>query len=134
DLGLAERVHFAGYQPRPEPYLHAMDVFALSSQSEGMPLSVLEAWAADVPVVSTRVGGIPELVDDGRTGVLVDFDDEEAMAQALGDLLADPDLARGLRKAGRDRVEAFSLERMADEYQRHYLELLGRGALTPCAS
>jgi glycosyltransferase involved in cell wall biosynthesis len=127
DLGLDDRVHFAGYQPRPEPYLQAMDVFALSSRSEGMPLAVLEAWAAGLPVVATRVGGLPELIDDGRTGVLVDFGDEHALAGALCDLIADPEFSRRLGEAGRNRVESlFSLRRMADEYQRHYVELLER--------
>jgi sugar transferase (PEP-CTERM/EpsH1 system associated) len=132
DLGLGDRVHFAGYQPQPERYLQAMDVFALSSQTEGMPLTVLEAWAAGVPVVATRVGGLPELVDDGRTGLLVACDEEEALARALGDLAADPACARRLGAAGRDRVEArFSLRRMADAYHRHYLELLGRAGHGP---
>jgi sugar transferase (PEP-CTERM/EpsH1 system associated) len=134
-LGLADRVHFAGYQAQPAPYHQAMNVFALTSQSEGMPLVVLEAWAAGVPVVATRVGGLPDLVDDGRTGVLVDFGDEDALARALCDLLANPDSAGRLGEAGRQQVESrFSLRRMADEYQRHYIELLGREALTSCAS
>jgi sugar transferase (PEP-CTERM/EpsH1 system associated) len=126
-LGLADQVHFAGYQPRPEPYLHAMDVFALSSRSEGMPLAVLEAWAAGLPVVATRVGGLPDLIDDGGTGLLVSFGDEDALAGSLCDLIADPDFTRRLGEAGRNRVEShFSLRRMADEYQRHYVELLRR--------
>lgn len=134
-LGLADRVHFAGYQGRPAPYLQAMDVFALSSQSEGMPLAILEAWAAGVPVVATRVGGLPELIDEDRTGVLVDFDDEAALAGALGGLIADPTAARRLGEAGRERVVSrFSLRTMADEYHRHYEELLGRGVSTSCAS
>jgi sugar transferase (PEP-CTERM/EpsH1 system associated) len=134
-LGLSERAHFAGYQPRPAPYLQAMDVFALTSRSEGMPLVVLEAWAAGVPVVATRVGGLPELVDDGRTGILVDFGDEAALAHALGGLIADPSRARRVGEAGRERVESrYSLRRMAGEYQRHYDELLGRGVPTSCAS
>jgi glycosyltransferase involved in cell wall biosynthesis len=134
ELDLADRVHFAGYQPRPERFLRSMDAFALSSASEGMPLVVLEAWAAGVPVVATRVGGLPELVDDGRTGLLVDFGDEDALASALGDLLVEPGLARRLREAGRDHVETFSLGRMADAYQEHYVELLGRGRPARCES
>jgi sugar transferase (PEP-CTERM/EpsH1 system associated) len=126
-LHIGARVHFVGYQPRPEAYLHAMDVFALSSRSEGMPLAVLEAWAGGVPVVATRVGGLPELIDDASTGVLVDFGDNDALAGALCDLIADTGFARRLGEAGKDRVESlFSLRRMADEYQRHYVELLGR--------
>jgi sugar transferase (PEP-CTERM/EpsH1 system associated) len=134
-LDLVPWVHFAGYQAAPERYYGAMDVFALTSQSEGMPLSVLEAWAAGLPVVATRVGGLPELVDEGRTGILVDFGDEAALAGALGGLIAEGVRARRLGAAGRDQVEArFSLERMAEAYQRHYRELLGREVLTACGS
>ena len=135
EVGLTDRVYFVGYQPRPAPCLQAMDVFALTSQSEGMPLVVLEAWAAGVPVVATRVGGLAELVDDGRTGILVNFGDEAALAQALGELVSDPSLARRLGDAGQDRVESrYSLRRMANEYQLHYNDLLGRGLPTSCAS
>jgi sugar transferase (PEP-CTERM/EpsH1 system associated) len=134
-LGLTDRVHFVGYQPRPAPYLQAMDVFALTSRSEGMPLVVLEAWAAGVPVVASRVGGLPELIDDARIGLLVDFGDEAALAHALGGLIGDPARARRVGEAGRDRVESrYSLRRMADEYQRHYNELLGCKVATSCAS
>ncbi len=134
-LGLTDRVHFAGYQAEPAPFLQAMDVFALTSESEGMPLVVLEAWAAGVPVVATRVGGLPELIDDGQTGLLVDFGDEGALAHALEGLIADRPGARRLGEAGRDRVESrFSLRRMADAYHRHYQEVLGSGAVASCAS
>ena len=103
-----------------------MDVFALTSRSEGMPLSVLEAWATGLPVVATRVGGLPELIDDRRTGLLVDFGDETALAVALGELIADRPRGQRLGQAGKERVESrFSLPRMADEYHRHYVELLG---------
>lgn len=133
-LDLDDRVHFAGSQPDPERYLQAMDVFALSSESEGMPLTILEAWAAGVPVVATRVGGVPELVEDGRTGILLDFGDVGALARALGGLLGDRELTRRLRQAGRDRVESLSLGRMADAYHRHYLELRELGRPMRCGS
>jgi sugar transferase (PEP-CTERM/EpsH1 system associated) len=124
-LGLADRVHFAGYQARPECYLQVMNVFALTSSSEGMPLAVLEAWAAGVPVVATRVGGLPELIDDGRTGVLVGFGETDALARVFCNLISDRQLRSRLGDAGRKEVEArFSLKQMADEYQRHYVELL----------
>ena len=71
-LGLAGRVHFAGYQARPERFLQVMDVFALPSRLEGMPLAVLEAWAAGLPVVATRVGGLPKMIEDGSNGLLIE--------------------------------------------------------------
>src|SRR4051812_6746718 len=75
DLGLGACVHFTGYQPSSGPYLQAMDVFSMTSRSEGMPQAMLEASVVGVPVVASRVGGIPELVEDGRTGILVEFGD-----------------------------------------------------------
>jgi glycosyltransferase involved in cell wall biosynthesis len=124
-LGVADAVRFAGYQQEPEPYLRLMDVFALTSRSEGMPMSLLEAWAARVPVVASRVGGIPELVEDGRTGLLFDFPDTAGLASHLGRLLADPGLARELADAGRQAVEArFDQRAAARAYGAHYAELL----------
>ena len=82
-LGISSKVTFAGYASRPERFLAAMDVFALTSDSEGMPLSILEAWAAGKPVVASRVGGVPELIEDGRNGLLVPAGDDVALADRL---------------------------------------------------
>jgi glycosyltransferase involved in cell wall biosynthesis len=124
-LGVSDRVHFAGYQVRPERYLQVMDVFALTSRAEGLPLAVLEAWAAGLPVVASRVGGIPRVVTDGQTGLLFDSDDEDALTGALRRLLADPGFAHRLGEAGRRQAEdRYDTRRMAGDYQRHYLELL----------
>ena len=101
-LGIGPRVHFAGYRADPERVLGALDVFALTSRSEGMPLAVLEAWAAGVPVVASRVGGLPEMIDDGRTGLLVDAEDVGALAAAIGGLIDD---AEAGRRIGRRRWE-----------------------------
>jgi glycosyltransferase involved in cell wall biosynthesis len=127
ELGLEGRVHFAGYQAEPERYLALLSAFALTSRSEGMPLAVLEAWAAGVPVVASRVGGLAELIEDGHTGLLFDRDDEAALAGALLQVLGQGRLAGELREAGRQKVEdAFSRRRMADTYQGHYLQVLSR--------
>jgi glycosyltransferase involved in cell wall biosynthesis len=124
-LGLDGCVHFAGYQACPELYLQAMDVFALTSRSEGMPLAVLEAWATSLPVVATRVGGLPEMMGDDQAGVLVDPGDEQALVGTLIETLGDPGHRRRMGAAGRLRVESlYSLHRMAFDYQRHYLKLL----------
>jgi glycosyltransferase involved in cell wall biosynthesis len=126
-LGVEACVHFTGYQTQPEQYLQLMDLFALTSCSEGMPLVVLEAWAARVPVVASRVGGLPELIEDGRTGLLFPSGDEAALVGALYRLLTDRRVAQGLAEAGHDRVESqHTLSRMAAGYQAHYLELLTR--------
>jgi glycosyltransferase involved in cell wall biosynthesis len=86
------------------------DVFVLSSRSEGLPMAILEAMAAGLPVVATDVGGIPELVADGETGLLVPPGDADALAAALQRLVADAELRRRLGDAARARVEErFSL-------------------------
>lgn len=125
DLGVAENVHFAGYRDDRERLLHIMDVFVLSSRSEGMPLSVLEAWAAGVPVLASRVGGLPELIDDGQTGRLVDGDDPHVWAQAIGTLLADGELTCEMTAAAKANVEErFSRSAMTQAYEHRYRDVL----------
>ena len=124
-LGLAHRVHFAGYQARPQHFLHLMDVFALTSRLEGMPLAILEAWAAGRAVIASRVGGVPRIVSDGQTGILFDLGDEAALTQAMSRLLANPAEACRLGEAGRAYVRShFDLQVMAESYEQHYRELL----------
>jgi len=131
-LGIAARVHFAGYQAQPERYLAAMDVFALTSDSEGMPLAILEAWAAGLPVVAARVGGVPELVAPEETGLLCEPDDGATLARSLTDLLIHPAKADRLGTAGRRVVESYyTLRRMAEVYQSHYATLLAGTAARP---
>ncbi len=90
-----------------------------------MPLSILEAWSAEVPVVATRVGGIPGLIETGRTGLLVDPGDEATLATHLGDLLDDPGLARRLGAAGRlAAVAGYDRNVMAAAYDDEYRALL----------
>lgn len=124
ELGLAQGVTFAGERAEVAPLLPAFDVFALSSKSEGISLTLLEAAAAGLPVVATRVGGNAEVVVDGCTGLLVPAGDPEAFASALTSLATREDrMAMGA--AGRARVaRAFSVERMARDYEALYEEVL----------
>lgn len=122
ELGLAPYVHFAGQQShRPNP--HALfDVSVLCSTAEGFPNSIVEAMAAGRPVVATHVGGIPDAVDDGRTGLLVTPGDSEALARALDALLTDEPRRTALGDAGRERAREMYGERsvlrtLEDAYQ-----------------
>lgn len=103
-LGVSDRVVFAGYRDDVPALLAGCDVFCLPSRAEGLPLVVLEAMAAGKPVVATAVGGVPELVVHGATGLLVAAGDIDALRRALADLLADAERARRLGEAGRERV------------------------------
>jgi glycosyltransferase involved in cell wall biosynthesis len=118
-LGIRERVEF-GFHDDVPALLESLDVVALPSWTEGLPVVLLEAMAHARPVVATPVGGTPELVVDGETGLLVPPRDPEALAAALRRLLEDPDLARRLGEAGRERVaERFT----AAQQTRRILEL-----------
>ena len=102
-LGLAEHVTLTGHQPSAEPYYRIADLAVLSSLSEGSPNALLEAMAAGVPVVATAVGGIPEIVHDGESALLVRPSDLEGMGAAIARLLIDePSFA--LQLAERSRI------------------------------
>jgi len=119
-LGVRDRIEFTGFHKDVPALLDRLDVIALPSWTEGLPLIVLEAMAHARPVVATPVGGTPEVVVDGETGLLVPPRNPAALADAIRRLLDDPDLAKRLGEAGRRRVEKlFSLESMT----RRVLEL-----------
>jgi len=104
--------------------LSILDLFVLPSLSEGMPLALLEAMAAGVPAIATRVGGTTEVIDDGRTGTLVAPGDSRVLAAAITTLLENPRLAKELGQAARQAVAArFSLAGMVQAYERVYSEL-----------
>jgi glycosyltransferase involved in cell wall biosynthesis len=118
-----EGVELLGERDDVPDLLAGSDIFALSTLSEGMPISVLEAMAAGLPVVATAVGGIPEIVVEGETGLLVPPQDDEALAEALARLLADAELRRRMGAAGRERAERlFDVARL----RRDHLELYDR--------
>ena len=126
DLGIREQVHLLGYRRDVETVLAAADVFVLSSRSEGLSNTILEAMAAGLPVVATRVGGAEELVDDGVTGALVPPAAPAALADALDALARRCDLRVQMGKAGRLRAETeFDLPTMIRAYERVYHEVLG---------
>jgi glycosyltransferase involved in cell wall biosynthesis len=112
--------------------LRGLDLFVLPSLAEGISNTILEAMAGGLPVVATRVGGNPELVDDGVTGALVPPGDPAALEQAITRYLASPETMLAHGRAGREKVEArFSMKSMVDGYLAVYDEVL-RGK--PCAA
>jgi glycosyltransferase involved in cell wall biosynthesis len=133
-LGLAEQVLFAGRIPHEEVpgLLSAADIVALPALSEGMPLALLEAMAAGHPVVATRVGAIPEILEDRTTGLLVPPGSPDALAHAVDELLRDLDAARFLGAKGREFVLAHNDQRaMVHSYERVLMDVtLGRAALS----
>jgi glycosyltransferase involved in cell wall biosynthesis len=125
ERGLNGTVRFLGAVPRAARLLPHFDVFVLSSVWEGMSNGLLEAMAAGRAVVATRVGGNPEVIVDGESGLLVPPRDPQALADAVLRLLRDPELARRMGEAARRRVEAeFTLPRMVRRLERLYDELL----------
>ncbi|MCC9595869.1 MULTISPECIES: glycosyltransferase [unclassified Rubrivivax] len=115
-----ERLHFAGYRRDAADLLRAFDAYVLSSRREALPLAIVEAMSAALPIVATRVGGVPEIVIDGRNGLLVEPGDAGALAQALGKLAANPEMARRMGERGR---ETYSAELTVDLMTRQTLQV-----------
>lgn len=130
--GLSSSCRFLGERSDVAALLLAMDVFILTSVSEGSPFVVLEAMAMERPVVATRVNGVPEIVEDGVTGRLAPRGDAATLTRATLEILDAPDSGRGMGRAGRQRVvERFTAQRMVAETQSLYLRLL---PVTPVAA
>lgn len=129
ELNVADRCIFLGYRSDVSELLAAADVFVLPSLFEGLPVSVLEAMAAERPVVATAIGGTDEAVTHEVTGLLVPPRDPTALAAAIRRLQADPPLARRLAAAGRERVQReFSSVVTARNVMRIYDEITGASA------
>ena len=104
-LGLEQAVIFAGHQDQSYDFINMMDIFVLSSLHEGIPMVLLEALALTLPVIASGVGGIPEVVGHGTSGLLVGPDNAAELAAALGELIQDRTKAVALGSAGREQVE-----------------------------
>ena len=125
--GLEEHVRFLGSRDDVPELLPGFEVYTLSSRYEGLPISMLEAMAAEVAVAVTAVGGIPEAITDHLDGVLVPAGDPEALSRAYAEVLGDPGLRGRLAVAGRARVaDAFSIDRAVQVTAAAYRDLLGR--------
>jgi glycosyltransferase involved in cell wall biosynthesis len=128
DLGVADRVAFLGARSDIPALLRASDLFVLPSRYEGFPLALLEAMAAEVAVVATRIPGVDELVTDGQDGVLVAAGDSAALASAIASLLADSARRNQLATRGHDLVvQRYGAETTTAQVTRLYDELLSQG-------
>ena len=126
-LGIRDQVYFLGHRSDIEVVFAAGDVFVLSSESEGLSNTILEAMASGLAVVATSVGGADEMVQDGLTGVLVRPGARDELASALAAVIEDDVLRRQMGAAGRARAEAeFSLSTMVQRYESMYVELAAR--------
>lgn len=125
-------VFFAGFQREVQRCYSCMDIFVLPSYAEGLPMTILEAMASRLPVIATRVGQVPELVEDGQTGVLVNPGDKVQLAEAICRLIENPEESAKMGERGYARVAArYSAERMADAYLRLYQEAAGAVHVRP---
>jgi len=123
-LGMRERVVFAGFQTDVRPWIQACDVIANPSLTEGMPNAVLEAMALGTPVVATAVGGVPEMIQDQVSGLLVPPGDPAALASAILDLFANPSRAAQLARAAQTKLEEFSPAKQCARLLDLYAEVL----------
>lgn len=127
DASLKKAVLFIGMINNPLELLFASDVYLLASHWEGCPVSLLEAMATETPVIATKVGGIPEIVTDEETGLLIPPADPQSMANAILRLYHNPELCRRLAHNARKRVEQyFSLEIMVKKIESLFTELINR--------
>jgi len=125
ELGVARDTVFLGYQEDVAPFYAAFDTLVLPSGNEGTPVTVIEALAAERPVVATRVGGVPDVVRDGEDGFLVEAGATDDLAERLGRLARDPVLRTRMGRKGRERVlPRYAVNRLVDEVDQLYRSLL----------
>lgn len=124
-LSIGTNVHFLGMRQDVPRLLSLLDIFILPSLSEGLSLALLEAMASGKPVVATRVGGNPELIDHGKTGFLVQSEDARDLAANILKLLSDPETMQQFSRQAAERVrQHFSMEQMVDRYKGLYAQSL----------
>jgi glycosyltransferase involved in cell wall biosynthesis len=125
ELGVVRHCLFPGYQEDVGPFFSAFDVFVLPSGNEGTPVTAIEALASGCPVVATRVGGVPDVVEDGVDGFLIAPAAADELASRLVQLAREPELRARMGDAGRERMRTrYAVDRLVDDVDRLYRELL----------
>ena len=129
--GLQDVFHFAGFHTSTHTFMESFDIFALPSLSEGLSSAILEAMAASLPIIATKVGGIPELVKDGENGLLVAPANPAGLARAIQRMADNPEESALMGRRGRERMEKqFTLERKILETEQLCYDLLRQSAHT----
>jgi len=132
ELGLDSVVRFLGWRSDLYKLMSEWDVFVQPSLEEGFGMAALDAMVAGLPVIASNVRGLPELIENGKTGVLVEAQSPSALAAAAESLIQDPEMARRFGRAGRARAEErFTAKRMVAELESVYLEMMERDASAP---
>ncbi|MEJ2235273.1 MAG: glycosyltransferase family 4 protein, partial [Syntrophobacterales bacterium] len=124
NLGLVDNVRFLGWRPDVNEIMGFFNIFVLPSLNEGMGRVLVEAMAAGLPIVASRVGGIPDLVKDGENGLLVPPANASALAKAISDLLTDKKKQKRMAEAGKKMCRPYSAEAMVEQIDHLYRELL----------
>jgi glycosyltransferase involved in cell wall biosynthesis len=126
DLGIGDRVVMPGYRENARGYLRLFDVFVLPSYSEGLPVTVLEAMQAGTPIVASRVGGVPAVLDEGKGGILTNPGDPDDVRKAIAQALQRDDRTAGMVALARERVQArYTSAAMTRRYVELYGQLIG---------
>jgi len=124
-LGIEDIVEFKGWVKDLRKIYEEMDILVLTSLNEGTPVSIIEAMAAAKPVVTTKVGGVSDVVQDGKSGYMVNSNDEEGFSEKLLDLVKNPDRRKSFGAYGRESVKnRFSKERLIKDMEELYNNIL----------
>jgi glycosyltransferase involved in cell wall biosynthesis len=130
ELGLVENVKFIGHTDNVVKWYQQSDIFVLSSQSEGVPLALLEAMSCGLPCVCTAVGGVPDILSDSGVGYTVSPNDSDSLASRISELLENATLRRAMGMHARDLVRRkYTVEKMSQKILEVYVETLVEGAL-----
>ncbi|MDA3885287.1 MAG: glycosyltransferase [Candidatus Delongbacteria bacterium] len=125
ELGLGNKFIFAGYQKEVGKFLRSFDIFVLASKMEGLGTSILDAQSVALPVIATKAGGIPEMIENGVNGILVEPQSPEKLAEAISDLVDNEEKRNIIGKNGNVSVEQFSIDHTVEKNINLYEELLG---------